>query len=318
MAELYPAIEPFATGLLPVGDGQVLYWESVGSRDGRPALYLHGGPGSGVRPGARRYFDPARYRAVLFDQRGCGRSTPRAGDPDTDLSTNTTQHLVADIERLREHLGIDHWLVYGTSWGVTLALVYAQACPERVDALVLAAVTAGRRLEVDWILRDMGRVFPREWDEFVSLVPAAAADGNIAAAYAQLLADPDPGVRRRAALAWCVWEDTHVSLMPDWEPWMQTLDADEQLTLTRLVTHYWGNDCFLAKDQVFAAIDRVADIPATLIHGRYDVSGPLDTAWRLHQAWPASELVVVEDAGHGGGGFGSAIVQALDRYAVTS
>ncbi|MFN2494360.1 MAG: alpha/beta fold hydrolase, partial [Pseudonocardiaceae bacterium] len=164
MAERYPAVEPYESGLLEVGDGHTLYWETVGNPAGTPVVYLHGGPGGGSTPGARRYFEPGSYRAVLFDQRGCGRSRPLAGDPDVDLSTNTTTHLVADIERLREHLGIDRWVLVGISWGVTLALVYAQAHPDRVRAMVLGAVTAGTRRETDWITRDMGRVFPREWD----------------------------------------------------------------------------------------------------------------------------------------------------------
>jgi proline iminopeptidase len=315
---LHPPTEPYETGLLPVSDGHLLYWETVGTPEGVPAVYLHGGPGSSAHPGARRHFDPARYRAVLFDQRGCGRSTPRASDPDADLSSNTTAHLIGDIERLREHLGVERWVVYGVSWGVTLALAYAQTHPGRVRAMVLSAVTAGSRREVDWIVRDMGRVFPREWDEFVSLVPSVATSGNIPAAYARLLADPDPAVRDRAALSWCVWEDTHMSLMPGWEPWLQTLPPDERLIFARLVTHYWGNDSFLPDGQILAEMNRVAHIPATLIHGRYDVSGPLDTAWRLHKAWPGSQLVVLGDAGHGGDSIGAATVDALDRYATTT
>jgi proline iminopeptidase len=315
---LYPPIEPYQTGMLPVSDGHVLYWETVGTPDGVPAMYLHGGPGSATGPGARRHFDPTRYRAVLFDQRGCGRSTPSASDPDADLRSNTTAHLIADIERLRDYLDVDRFVVYGVSWGVTLALAYAQTHPARVRAMVLSAVTAGSRREIDWIVRDMGRIFPREWDRFISLVPSVAVSGNIPAAYAALLADPDPAVRERAASAWCVWEDTHVSLMPDWEPWLQRLPADERLVFARLVTHYWGNGCFLTDGQILANIDQVAHIPATLIHGRYDVSGPLDTAWHLRQAWPASQLVVLGDAGHGGDSFGTATVDALDSYATTT
>lgn len=315
--DLYPPIEPYESGLLPVSDGHRVYWETVGTPDGVPAIYLHGGPGSSAHPGTRRHFDPTRYRAVLFDQRGCGRSTPRASEPHADLTSNTTAHLIDDIERLRTHLEVERWVVYGVSWGVTLALAYAQTHPSRVRAMVLSAVTSGSRREIDWIVRDMGRVFPREWEQFVSLVPSVAASGNIPAAYARLLADPDPEVRERAALAWCVWEDTHVSLMPGWEPWLQTREPDDQLVFARLVTHYWGDYCFLTDGQILTNMPRVAQIPATLIHGRYDVSGPLDTAWHLHQAWPASELVVLGDAGHGGQGFSAATVDALDKYATT-
>lgn len=315
MTDRYPPVEPYESGLLDVGDGHVMYWETVGSPTGLPAVYLHGGPGGGSSVGARRYFDPARYRAVLFDQRGCGRSRPLASEPGADLSTNTTAHLVADIERLREHLGVDRWLVFGISWGVTLALVYAQAHPERVTALVLGAVTSGTRRETDWITRDMGRVFPAEWEAFCTLVPPAERQGDLSAAYARLLADSDAGVREAAATAWCSWEDTHVSLMPGWEPSPRYEDPTFRMVFARLVTHYWSHGCFLADGHVLAGMDRLAGIPGVMIHGRYDVSGPLDTAWTLQQHWPRSRLVVVADAGHGGGGFLGEVVAALDAFA---
>lgn len=312
VTEPYPLVEPHAAGMLDVTDGHRLYWETVGDPAGTPAVYLHGGPGGGSRPYARQFFDPQGYRAVLFDQRGCGRSTPLASGPDADLSTNTTAHLVADIERLREHLGIERWVVVGVSWGVTLALVYAQAYPQRVRALALGAVTAGTRREIDWITRDMGRVFPREWAEFVAGVPADERAGNLAAAYARLLADSAPQVRAEAARRWCQWEDVHVSLMPGWTPSERFADAEFRSVFARLVTHYWGNDCFLADDQVRDGMHRLADIPGVLVHGRYDVSGPLDTAWWIHQEWPGSRLVVVDDAGHGGGGFSGELTAAVD------
>lgn len=310
----YPPIEPHDSGTLEVGDGHRLYWETCGSPDGTPALWLHGGPGSGSSVGSRRNFDPGAYRAVLFDQRGCGRSRPLATEPDADLSSNTTAHLIADIEQLREHLGIQRWVVVGVSWGVTLGLAYAQRHTERVRAMVLAAVTSADRKEIDWIVRDMGRVFPREWGEFVSLVPESERGGNLAAAYARLLTDPGATVRERAARAWCTWEDTHVSLMPGWTPDSRYDDPAFRMLFARLVTHYWGNYCFLPDGDQLARIDSVADIPAVLIHGRYDVSGPLDTAWHLHRAWPASRLVVLEDAGHGGTGFTDALVDAIDTF----
>jgi proline iminopeptidase len=310
----YPEIEPYAAGMLAVSDGHELYWETVGNPDGLPALWLHGGPGGGSGAGSRRNFDPAAYRVVLFDQRGCGRSLPSAGDIGADLSTNTTWRLVDDIERLRTHLGIDRWVVAGVSWGVTLALVYAQRHPERVLAMVLAAVTSGRRLETEWITRDMGRVFPREWERFVALVPSSERDGDLSAAYARLLASPDPAVRFAAAQEWCRWEDAHVSLSPGWTPGSNYDDPIFRMTFARLVTHYWSNGCFLDSDPVLDNIARLAGIPATLIHGRYDVSGPLDTAWQLHRRWPGSRLIVLDDAGHGGGSFVSEIVAALDGY----
>jgi proline iminopeptidase len=314
MAQRYPAVEPYESGLLEVGDGHTLYWETVGNPVGTPAVYLHGGPGSGGTPGTRRNFEPGTYRAVLFDQRGCGRSRPLASDPDADLCTNTTTHLVGDIERLREHLSIDRWIVVGVSWGVTLALVYAQAHPDRVTAMVLGAVTAGTRRETDWITRDMGRVFPREWDAFAAAVPAAERDGDLSAAYARLLADPDPSVREDAARAWCAWEDTHISLMPGWAPNPRFEDPMFRMVFARLVTHYWSHGCFLADGQVLAGMALLAGIPATMFHGRYDVSGPLDTPWALHRAWPGSRLVVLDDAGHGGGSFTSELITALNFF----
>ncbi|WP_235987090.1 prolyl aminopeptidase [Halosaccharopolyspora lacisalsi] len=314
MEDRYPDIEPYEFGLLEVTDGHVLYWETVGDPAGTPAVYLHGGPGSGSTHGARRHFDPGGFRAVLFDQRGCGRSRPLASEPDAELSTNTTAHLVADIERLREHLGIDRWIVVGISWGVTLGLVYAQHHPERVLAMVLGAVTAGTRREIDWITRDMGRVFPREWERFVAAVPANERNKDLCAAYARLLASPDLHTREEAARQWCAWEDTHVSLMPGWTPNPRYEDTAFRMIFARLVTHYWSHGCFLADDQVLNAMDRLSDIPAVLIHGRFDVSGPLDTAWQLHRAWPGSQLVVVDDAGHGGGSFTSELIAALDSF----
>lgn len=314
-AVLYPAVEPYESGLLEVSDGQSLYWETVGNPAGIPVLYLHGGPGSGCTVGARRFFDPETFRAVLFDQRGCGRSLPLASGPDVDLTVNTTAHILDDIERLREHLGIERWLVSGLSWGVSLGLVYAQAFPGRVIAMALGAVTGGTRLEIEWITRAMGRIFPREWEEFVAPLPVEERDGNLPAAYARLLADPDPVVRENAALQWCRWEDVHVSLMPGWTPSVRYQNPDFRRVMTRLVTHYWANDCFLAPNQILDGMDRLAEIPAILVHGLYDISGPLDTAWAIHQRWPGSELVVLDGAGHCGGGFNEAIVEALNSLA---
>ena len=276
-------------------------------------MWLHGGPGSGCGPGHRRFFAPERYLAVLFDQRGCGRSTPLADSSAADLSTNTTQHLLRDIEQIRQHLGIERWVVTGGSWGVTLALAYAQRHPERVTAMVLAAVTAGRRLETEWITRDMRRVFPQEWDAFAAGTPASERNGDLSSAYARVLASPDPAVTQQAALNWCVWEDTHMSLAPGATPWLQFQDPVFRQVFARLVTHYWSNGCFLDDTPILSAMDRIAAIPAVLIHGRYDISSPLDTAWDLHRAWTASRLVVLEDAGHGGDSMTSAMVEALDR-----
>jgi proline iminopeptidase len=309
----YPPIEPYDAGTLEVGDGHLVHWEVSGNPDGTPAVWLHGGPGSGAGADTRRSFDPTAYRLVAFDQRGCGRSRPLADGPHADLSTNTTWDLVADIERLREHLAIDRWLVAGASWGVTLALAYAQQHPDRVRALVLAAVTAGRRLEVEWITRSMRRIFPREWDELVSVLPEADRDGDLTVAFACLLADPDPAVNQRAAAAWCAWEDVHVSLGPGWQPWSRYQDPTFQQVFARLVTHYWSNGCFLDERPILDGMVALDRIPGVLIHGRRDVSGPLDTAWDLHLAWPGSRLVVVDD-GHGGEAMTAATIEALDGF----
>jgi len=310
------AVEPYETGMLDVGDGHSLYWEVVGNPQGKPAVMLHGGPGSGSTPGMRRAFDPERWRVVIFDQRNSGRSSPHAGDPEVDLSANTTPHLVADVERLREHLGIDRWLVWGGSWGVTLGLAYAEAHPERVSELVLVAITDGSRRQVEWMTRDMGRVFPREWETFRNGVPEAERDGDLAAAYSRLLHDPDPGVRARAARAWCDWEDVHVSLAPDAKPHLSVRDPAFQLCFARVVTHYWANAHFLPDGQLLRDAGRLAGIPGVMVHGRYDVSGPLDMAWALHRAWPDSELVVIGDAGHSSASMGPALAAAIERFSL--
>jgi proline iminopeptidase len=298
-------------GMLDVGDGHQLWWSESGAPDGTPAVYLHGGPGSGTGAFGARLFDPQVFRGVLFDQRGCGRSRPLAVDHTADLATNTTDHLVADIEALRQHLAIDRWIVVGVSWGATLALVYAQRHPERVRGIVLGAVTSGTPREIEWITRDMGRVFPAEWDAFVGGLPESDRAGNLSAAYARLLADPDPVVRDEAARRWCAWEDTHVSLMPGWEPDPRFDDPTFRQVFARLVTHYWGNDCFLGDGEILDGMDRIAHVPGVMVHGRHDVSGPLEVPYRLHQRWPASRLVVVDDAGHGGGGFVDELVAGV-------
>ena len=314
----YPPIEPHGSGMLDVGDGHSLFWEVCGNPDGKPALVLHGGPGSGCSPDMRRLFDPQRYRIVLFDQRNAGRSRPSASGPAVDLSSNTTPDLVGDIERLRVSLGLERWLVWGVSWGVTLALAYAQDHPERTAELVLAAVTSGDRRETEWITRSMGRVFPREWERFRDAAPAAERDGDLSAAYGRLLHHADPAVRAAAAREWCAWEDAHVSLAPGAEPRLSVADPAFQLAFARIVTHYWAHGCFLSDRQLLRGVGRLAGIPGVLVHGRYDVSSPLDTAWALHRAWPDSELVVIGDAGHSRSGMTEAIVAATDRFARTS
>ncbi|HTE54046.1 MAG TPA: prolyl aminopeptidase [Kofleriaceae bacterium] len=314
MAEQYRDIEPYEYGMLEVGDGNLVYWEECGNPDGKPAVVVHGGPGSGCTPGWRRFFDPEAYRIVLFDQRGCGRSRPDAGDPGTDLSTNTTAHLIADMELLRRRLDIERWLLFGGSWGSTLGLAYAEGHPERVSEIVLSAVTSGRRREIDWITEDIGRMFPEEWARFRDGVPTARRGGRLVEAYYRLLTDPDPAVRERAARDWCDWEDAHVSLAPGHRPSPRYDDPAFRMTFARLVTHYWSHDCFLEDGIVLREAGRLAGIPGVLVHGRFDVSGPLDTAWELARAWPDSELVVDDDAGHSSAGMIPHLVAATDRF----
>lgn len=293
---MYPLSQPHEQGHLDVGDGNLVYWEVHGNPAGEPAVCLHGGPGSGCDPWWARYFDPARYRIVLLDQRGCGRSTPSAGLLGTDLSVNTTQHLIRDIEQLRELLGIDRWLVFGGSWGTTLALAYAQAYPERVGRMVLFSVGGTSRREVAWITRDVGRLFPAAWAEFSAGI---ADDANIAAAYAEWLSDP--ATAEEAARKWCRWEDTHVAITAGHKPDPRYEDPHFRMVFARLVTHYWARAAFLPEDALLDGAVKLAGIPGVLVHGRMDVSSPPEFAWKLAQRWPDAELILVDDAAHGAG-----------------
>lgn len=302
MNAVSPTVEPYDSGLLDVGDGHLVYWECCGNPEGRPALYLHGGPGSGCSPGQRRFFDPGVHRAVLFDQRGCGRSRPLAGEPDADLGTNTTAHLISDIEALRKLHGIERWTVLGLSWGSTLGLAYAQAHPARVASLVLGLVTTTSRREVEWVTEGVGRIFPQEWHRFATAVPEALRHLPLVDAYAELLFDPDPAVRGHAAREWCAWEDAHVSLAPGHAPNPRYEDPEFRLRFARLVTHYWRHAAFLEDEQLLRDAAILNGIPGFLIHGRYDVSSPLETPWRLSREWTTSRLQILDDAGHGGGG----------------
>jgi proline iminopeptidase len=299
--------------MLDVSDSQQIYWECSGNPEGRPIVYLHGGPGSGCRPQSRRFFDPKIFKIVLTDQRGCGRSRPHV-EKLADLEVNTTNHLVADLERLREHLQIDRWAVLGGSWGTTLGLTYAQAFPHRVSALVLACVTTTSRREVEWITRDMGSVFPEQWERFASIGLQARSDRtDLVKLYSELVFSEDPVLRELAAREWCAWEDTHVSLAPGYVPNARYQDPTFRLLFARLVTHYWKNAAFLREKQLIENISLLNDIPGMLIHGRYDISSPLDTAWRLHREWRGSVLQVVDDSGHGGGSMSERIVEAITQ-----
>lgn len=317
MRALYPPIEPDASGWLDVGDGQSLYWEACGNPDGKPVVVLHGGPGSGCTPTGRRYFDPARYRIILFDQRGCGRSRPLASDYATDLSVNTTTHLIADIERLRAHLRVARWMIFGGSWGSTLALSYAQAHPARVTEMILMAVATTTRAEIDWITRGVRLLLPDAWEKFYQGAPAATRDQNLAEAYRRLLNDPDPAIRAKAARDWCDWEIALISLHADVGPQSRYDDPTFRYGFARMVTHYWAHAAWLDDGALLKGIARIAHIPAILIHGRLDIGSPLVTAWTLAQAWPSSELVIVNQAGHDARdpGMFESVVAATDRFA---
>ncbi len=309
---------PAAHGMLDVGDGQRLYWEEWGRRDGVPAVYLHGGPGGGLATSAyRRRFDLSRTRLVALEQRGCGRSTPHASEMSTSLQHNDTPHLIADIEALRRHLGISAWLVTGASWGCTLALAYAQEHPDRVLGLVGYAVTTTSRREVDWVTEGVGAIFPEAWHRFAGHAEAAGVGyrrgrGRLVAAYAGLLESADPAVRDGASREWALWEDTHVSIATGGVVRDPRWDSDRfRWAFARLTAHYWSHDGF-ADPPLLDRADRLRGIRGTLVHGRRDVSSPLVTAWRLHRAWPGSRLVVDEGAGHGAASMGDLWRQAND------
>ncbi|MGQ4487067.1 prolyl aminopeptidase [Streptomyces sp. SAS_281] len=315
----YPPIEPHDHGMLDVGDGNHVYWEVCGNPAGKPALVVHGGPGSGCTEGPRRYFDPERYRVVLFDQRNCGRSTPHASDPAVDLRHNTTDHLIADMERLRAHLGIDRWLLHGGSWGSTLILAYAQRHPERVSEIVIPAVTTTRRSEIDWLYRGAGLFHPEAWDRFRAHVPEVASDAtpDVLAAYARRTVDPDPAVRAAATAEWCAWEDAVLSgEAHTGPPPYSGRPGRAREALVRICSHYFSHGAWLEEGQLIRDAERLAGIPGVLLHGRRDLGGPPGTAWELAKAWPDAELTVFEDAGHlGGAAMRRAVLAALDRFA---
>jgi proline iminopeptidase len=318
MTQLYPAIEPYEHGTLEVGDGNRVYWESCGNTRGKAAVVLHGGPGSGCTPWHRRLFNPSAYRVVLFDQRNCGRSTPHASAPDTDLASNNTASLVADIERIREHLGIERWLVLGGSWGSTLALAYAEAHPSRVTEIILFGVTTGRRKEFDWMFRGgISILFPEQWERLRASVPAAMRDVDIIEAYYRLLRDPDPAICNQAALAWCTWE----SASPAWPP--QTglsprfRNPEYALAFARIVTHYVRNYAWLKDGSLLRGAGAIAEIPGIMINGRFDLQAPIGWAYDLKRVWPRSKLVIVDDAGHdaSSAGITGELVRATDQFA---
>ena len=314
--DLYPPIEPYDGGMLDVGEGNLIAWEVSGAPDGKPAVVLHGGPGQGCAPNMRRAFDPRRYRIILFDQRGCGRSTPHASDLATEMRFNTTEHLISDMEALRAHLGVERWLLAGGSWGSTLALAYALRFPARVSEIVLNGVTTSRRSEASWLYGGVARFFPEAWGRFRGHVPEGR-DDDVVAAYADRMDDPDPDVRLAAARAWCAWEDAVLSLEPrDAGSLLANLPPADMLAFVRICAHYVRHDAWLEEGALIREARRLAGIPGVLIHGRRDLSCPVETACALAAAWPGAELVIVEDAGHlATPSKRAALLDALDAFA---
>jgi proline iminopeptidase len=310
---LYPEITPFATGMLDVGDGHEMYFEECGSPQGKPVVFLHGGPGAGTGPKHRRFFHPERYRIVLLHQRGCGHSTPHAS-----LEANTTWHLVADIEKLRASLNIPRWMVFGGSWGSTLALAYAQKHPERVSELVLRGIFLLRRKELEWFYQHGASVmFPDQWERYWNHIPEAER-GDMMAAYHRRLTSDDAAVRLQAARIWSQWEAATSYLFLDPASVEAYEDPHVALAFARIESHYFANRGFFeTDDQLLRDIDRIRHIPAVIVQGRYDVVCPMDSAWALHRAWPEAELLITPDAGHSAheSGNSRALVAATDRFA---
>jgi proline iminopeptidase len=313
---LYPPIEPYAAGWLAVGDGHELYWEECGNPEGKPAVFVHGGPGGGLIPDYRRYFDPARYRIVLVDQRGCGRSTPHASRPDADLSTNTTWHLVDDLEKLRTDRGVDAWLVFGGSWGSALALAYAEAHPGRVTELVLRGIFTLRRSELDWYYNGgAANLAPVWWRSFEAPL-GENFTGDRIAAYHELLFDPDPAVHLPAGVAWTTWEAATSKLEFSQELVDEFSDPAFALAFARIENHYFVNAGWFAEGQLLAEVGKIRHIPGVIVQGSYDLPCPQVTADDLHRAWPEADYRLVL-AGHSASepAIAAELVAATDRFA---
>lgn len=312
MPNLYPPIEPYATGMLDTGDGHQVYYERVGTPGAKPAVFLHGGPGGGCSPEHRRLFDPALYDVMLFDQRGCGRSVPHAS-----LEANTTWHLVADIERLRELAGASQWLVFGGSWGSTLALAYAETHPERVSELVLRGIYTCTKPELDWFYQfGVSQMFPDKWERFVALIPKDER-GDMLGAYHRRLTGADPELRVAAARAWSLYEGEVITLLPEPRLTEQHDDGHFALAFARIETHYFVHGCWLEPGQLLRDAHLLSAIPGTIVHGRYDMPCPAHYAWALHKALPQMDFHLVEGAGHAysEAGILARLIEANDRYA---
>ena len=290
--DLFPPIEPYQSGLLSLDGLHTMYWEQSGNPAGLPAVFLHGGPGAGATPTHRRFFDPAVYRIVVFDQRGAGRSTPLGETQD-----NTLRHLIDDIERLRVHLGIERWVVFGGSWGSTLALAYAEAHPDRCSGLVLRGIFLCRQSEIDWFLYGMRTVFPEAWRNFSSFIPEGERT-DLLAAYMRRLMDPTPSVHMPAARAWSTYEGVCSTLLPSPDTVAAFGEDRMALGLARIEAHYFRHHVIKPANDLVAHVDRLRDVPAIIVQGRYDMVCPAISADELHRAWPGAQYVVVPDAGH--------------------
>lgn len=318
MSELrtfYPPIEPFDSGVLDVGEGHQVYWERVGTRGAKPAVFLHGGPGGGLSSSQRRVFDPRKYDVLLFDQRGCGKSRPNAG-----LEHNTTWDLVADIEKLRQLMGVERWLVFGGSWGSALALAYAETHPERVTELVLRGIFTLRRWELEWYYQHgASLLFPDKWERFVSIIPGAER-GDMMAAYRGRLTGSDRAEQVRAAKEWARWEGETLTLLPDPSVSDAFYDEDYAVAFARIENHYFVNAGWMEEGQLIRDARRLKDIPGVIVQGRYDVACPPQTAWDLHRAWPDAEFHLVEGAGHALSqpGILHHLIEATDRFAAST
>ncbi|ONI77298.1 prolyl aminopeptidase [Actinosynnema sp. ALI-1.44] len=313
MRVFYPEISPYDSGMLDVGDGHLVYWEVSGNPDGIPAVVLHGGPGSGTNPKQRQHFDPEAYRIVLFDQRGSGKSTPHVSSPEHDLATNTTWHLVDDMEKLREHLGIDKWLLFGGSWGVTLALAYGQTHPSRVSGMILRGVFTLRQSELDWLYGGgAGHIFPDEWAKFTAFVPEGE---DAVTAYHRLVFGDDPELSRKAAMAWSIWEgataSTQTSLVASYG------EEKFAVAFARIALHYFVNKGWLEEGQLIRDVGKLTGIPGVVVNGRYDIVTPMTTAYELATSWPECEGHVLNGAGHAVAdpGIAQQLLAATDRFA---
>lgn len=312
MRQLYPSIEPYTSFDLPVSQQHTLYVEEVGNPQGKPVVFLHGGPGGGINPIYRRFFDPNRWRVILFDQRGCGKSTPYA-----ELEDNTTWALVSDIETIRAHLHIDRWTVFGGSWGSTLALAYSQIHPDRCSGLILRGIFTLRHKEIQWFYQEgASYLYPDAWEHYLAPIPVDERDDLVAAYYRRLTSD-DPQVRINAARAWAVWEASTSKLTPD--PGLVNHFSEDEFAVAfaRIECHYFINRGFFEPDdQLLRQVDRIRHIPGVIVQGRYDVVCPATTAWDLHRAWPEARFVMVQEAGHSATepGISSALVEATDEF----